>query len=78
VDLLLHVPTSNAAEQAAGGHGADDDLVAVLRSAPGAGAYPRITGLGVRWRSGSGSDRRRWAFRVLINGVIETPVPPTG
>jgi AcrR family transcriptional regulator len=83
VDLLLHVATSTAAEQgtrerAVAAQDEEDALAAALREAP-AGEFPHITAIGAtELMSGGGPDRLTWAFRVLINGVLQTPRPIPG
>jgi AcrR family transcriptional regulator len=80
MDLLLHVATSTAAEQGARERAVDardeeDAQAAALRAAP-AGQFPHIAAIGAaELMSGRGQDRLTWAFRVLINGVIQTPRP---
>jgi hypothetical protein len=79
VDLLLHFATSTAAEQGTRHRAADADdeqdaLAAALREAP-AGTFPHIAALGAELMSGEGPDRLIWGFRVLINGIVETPRP---
>ncbi len=83
VDLLLHFATSTAAEQATRERTIDaqdeeDALVEALREAP-ADTFPHITALGVEeLMSGPGPDRLTWGFRVLINGILQTPRPEPG
>jgi hypothetical protein len=78
VDLLLHLATSTAAEQATRDRADDaldeeDALAAALRNAA-AGTFPHIAALGAdELMSGLGPDRFRWGFRVLINGIAQTP-----
>jgi AcrR family transcriptional regulator len=77
VDLLLHVATSTAAEQGTRHQAADEDdeqdaLADTLREAPAA-TFPHIAALGTELMSGEGLDRLTWAFRVLINGITQTP-----
>lgn len=83
VDLLLHFATSTAAEQgtrerAIDAHDEEEALVAALREAP-ADTYPHLAALGVaQLLSGSGPDRLRWGFDVLLNGILQTPRPEPG
>jgi len=83
VDLLLHFATSTAAEQgtrerAIDAHGDEEALVAALREAS-ADTYPHLAALGVgQLLSGSGPDRLRWGFDVLLNGILQTPRPEPG
>jgi AcrR family transcriptional regulator len=79
VDLLLHFATSTAAEQGTRHRAADADddqdaLEAALREASAA-TFPHIAALGAELTSGEGPDRLIWGFRVLINGIIQTPRP---
>jgi AcrR family transcriptional regulator len=79
VDILLHFATSTAAEQGtrhrAAGTEEDEDAVAeALREAP-ADAFPHIAALSAELMSGPGPDRLTWGFRVLINGITQTPRP---
>ncbi len=79
VDLLLHFATSTAAEQGTRHRAVDADdeqdaLAAALLEAP-AGTFPHIAALGAELMSGEGPDRLIWGFRVLINGIVETPRP---
>ena len=82
VDLLLHFATSTAAEQgtrkrAIDARDEEDALVTALRKAPG-GTFPQIAALGMELLSGRGPDRLTWGFRVLINGIVQTPRPEPG
>jgi AcrR family transcriptional regulator len=79
VDLLLHFATSTAAEQgtrhrAAGADDEQDALAEALREAP-ADTFPQIAALSTELVSGAGPDRLSWGFRVLINGITQTPRP---
>jgi len=78
VDLLLHFATSTAAEQSTRHRAADADeeeaLAAALREAP-AETFPHIAALSTELVSGAGPDRLTWGFRVLINGIVQTPRP---
>ncbi|HWM98491.1 MAG TPA: hypothetical protein VNO54_15720, partial [Streptosporangiaceae bacterium] len=56
---------------------ADDEeeaLAAALREAP-AETFPHIAALSTELVSGAGPDRLTWGFRVLINGIVQTPRP---
>jgi Tetracyclin repressor-like, C-terminal domain len=83
VDLLLHFATSTAAEQgtrerAIDAHGEEEALVAALRAAP-ADTSPHLAAVGAEQLvSGSGPDRLRWGFDVLLNGILQTPRPEPG
>ncbi|MEK8172270.1 TetR/AcrR family transcriptional regulator [Streptomyces sp. M19] len=91
IDLLLQTATATATEHAAGarddeigagsGVGAGsgtrrewDALTAAVRDASSQ-THPHIAALGADLLSGSGPDRRDWAFQVLINGALHTPLP---
>ena len=79
VDLLLHFATSTAAEQGTRHRAADADdeqgaLAEALREAP-ADTFPQIAALSAELMSGAGPDRLSWGFRVLINGITQTPRP---
>jgi AcrR family transcriptional regulator len=79
VDILLHFATSTAAEQgtrerAIEAQDEEDALVVALREAPAA-TFPQIAALGTELMSGPGEDRLTWGFRVLINGILQTPRP---
>jgi AcrR family transcriptional regulator len=78
MDLLLHFATSTAVEQgtrerAVDAKDEDEALAAALRDAP-ADQFPHITAIGAAELM-SGPGRLSWGFRVLINGVIQTPRP---
>jgi Tetracyclin repressor-like, C-terminal domain len=82
VDILLHVATSTAAEQGTREREIDardeeDALAAALREAP-AETFPHLAALGAELTSGAGPDRLTWGFRVLINGILQTPRPEPG
>ncbi|GAB3577493.1 TetR/AcrR family transcriptional regulator C-terminal domain-containing protein [Amycolatopsis endophytica] len=76
IDLLLQTATATAAEHSVrrGEPGAEDEesaLVEALRTASGR-THPRLAALGSDLVSGTGPERRRWAFHVLINGTLHT------
>jgi len=78
MDLLLHFATSTAVEQgtrerAVDARDEDEALAAALRDAP-ADQFPHIAAIGAAELL-SGPGRLGWGFRVLINGVIQTPRP---
>lgn len=82
VDILLHFATSTAAEQgtrerALDARDEEDALAAALREAP-AETFPHLAALGGELTSGEGPDRLTWGFRVLINGILQTPRPEPG
>jgi AcrR family transcriptional regulator len=78
MDILLHFATSSAAEQgtrerAVDAQDEDEAVAAALRDAP-ADQFPHIVAIGAAELM-SGPGRLTWGFRVLINGVIQTPRP---
>ena len=78
MDLLLHFATSTAAEQgtrerAIDAQDEEDAVAAALRDAP-ADRFPHIAAIGATELM-SGPGRFDWGFRVLINGVSQTPRP---
>jgi AcrR family transcriptional regulator len=67
-----------ARERAASAQDEENALAAALREAP-AGTFPHIAALGLEeLMSGPGPDRLTWGFRVLINGILQTPRPEPG
>jgi AcrR family transcriptional regulator len=80
MDLLLHVATATAVEhgvreRAIDAEDEEDALAAALRDAP-ADRFPHIAAIGAAELM-SGPGRLDWGFRVLINGIINTPRPET-
>jgi AcrR family transcriptional regulator len=80
LDLLLHVATATAVEhgireRAIDAKDEEEALAAALRDAP-ADRFPHIAAIGAAELM-SGPGRLDWGFRVLINGVIDTPRPET-
>ncbi|MFI6442833.1 TetR/AcrR family transcriptional regulator [Streptomyces sp. NPDC050759] len=79
VDKLLQDATATAAEQAT--HEQDptseDDWNATVRAlhAVDETTHPAITAHMPDLISGTGRDRMRWSFDVLVNGITGTPVP---
>jgi AcrR family transcriptional regulator len=78
MDLLLHFATSTAVEQgtrerAVDAQDEEEALAAALRDVP-AGQFPHIAAIGAA-KLMSGPGRLSWGFRVLTNGVIQTPRP---
>jgi AcrR family transcriptional regulator len=79
VDLLLQDATSSAAEHA-GRERSDDagqewsSLAAALQDASPTGT-PRVAALGVQLLSGTPESRRKWAIRMLLDGMLHTPLP---
>lgn len=79
VDVLLQLATATAAEQGTRDESAEaapeaDAQLAALRQADPA-RYPAIAEAGGELVSGASLDRLRWAFRALISGISEVPVP---
>jgi AcrR family transcriptional regulator len=79
VDVLLQLATATAAEQGTREESAEaapeaDAQLAALRQADPA-RYPAIAEAGDELVSGPALDRLRWAFRALITGISEVPVP---
>ncbi|MFJ9927846.1 TetR/AcrR family transcriptional regulator [Streptomyces misionensis] len=81
VDKLLQDATATAAEQSAREHdpAAEDDWNALARAlhATSRTTHPAITAHMPVLLSGSVTDRMRWGFDVLVNGILHTPVPGT-
>jgi len=80
MDLLLHVATATAVEhgvreRAIDARDEEDALAAALRDMP-ADRFPHIAAIGAAELM-SGPGRLDWGFRVLINGVVNTPRPET-
>jgi AcrR family transcriptional regulator len=80
MDLLLHVATATAVEhgireRAIDAEDEEDALAAALRDMP-ADRFPHIAAIGAAELM-SGPGRLDWGFRVLINGIINTPRPET-
>jgi AcrR family transcriptional regulator len=81
MDLLLHVATATAVEhgireRAIDAEDEEDALAAALRDAP-ADQFPHIAAIGAAELL-SGPGRLDWGFRVLINGIVNTPRPESG
>ncbi|MDQ0376071.1 TetR/AcrR family transcriptional regulator [Amycolatopsis thermophila] len=77
VDLLLQTATATAAEHSTrrglpGTADEENTLAEALRTAS-ARTHPRLAALGAELLTGSGGERRRWAFHALINGTLRTP-----
>ncbi|TQK52826.1 TetR family transcriptional regulator [Streptomyces sp. SLBN-118] len=79
VDLLLQYATATAAEHAGQGQAADaqDDWDALTRALLGASrdTHPHIAALATALLSGEPRTRFAWGVRVLLNGIVHTPVP---
>jgi len=84
IDILLGFATASAAE-----HSAPDPRSKKKQVTPGeewaaladvvrnisAESYPQLAAHGTDLLAGPGSARLAWGFRVLINGVLSTPLP---
>jgi AcrR family transcriptional regulator len=82
VDALLLYATASAAGHAAperAAPGAQDDWDALTRALGGASSatHPHITALGDELLSGTPQTRLTWGLRMLINGIAQTPLPPS-
>ncbi|GGL08292.1 TetR/AcrR family transcriptional regulator [Mangrovihabitans endophyticus] len=79
VDILLQHATASAAEHGVrpGDSGADDaaedQMVAVRAAAPD--AYPNIARVRDHLFAGTGEQRARWSFGVLLEGIATTALP---
>jgi hypothetical protein len=81
VDLLVAHATATAAE--AGSHAETEDAAAeeaaffaAVRAAAAPGSRHRhLAEAGDQLISGTGEQRLRWSFEVLLNGVLATPTP---
>jgi AcrR family transcriptional regulator len=76
IDLLLQTATATAAEHSTrreepGAQDEENALAEALRTASGR-THPRLAALSSELVSGTGPQRRRWAFHVLINGTLHT------
>ncbi|GGV42424.1 TetR family transcriptional regulator [Streptomyces longisporoflavus] len=80
VDLLLQYATATAAEHAPGDGDAEvareewDAVAGALRGAS-AQTHPHVAGLAGELVSGKPETRVSWGFRVLIDGILHTPIP---
>jgi AcrR family transcriptional regulator len=79
VDLLLQHATATAAEQgtrdgSAVAEGEAEQLVQAVREAP-ADAHPHVHRVRDELFSGTGEERLRWSFAVLIDGIASTATP---
>jgi AcrR family transcriptional regulator len=78
VDILLHFATSSAAEHAPTDprQGAPEpDAGPLIRALQASKNRPWLAAHGDDLLSGPGEARLGWGFRVLINGVLDTPRP---
>jgi AcrR family transcriptional regulator len=84
VDILLGFATASAAEHSAPDPRTTRKAVpaieewAALVTAVGsvsAATHPQLSAQGTDLWSGAGEERLAWGFRVLINGVLGTPLP---
>ncbi|HEY2693834.1 MAG TPA: TetR/AcrR family transcriptional regulator C-terminal domain-containing protein [Pseudonocardiaceae bacterium] len=80
VDLLLQLYTTNAAEHGTRNLNAPAkrkdfaELSTAIRTAP-AGTFPAVAQYAEELLSGTGWERSRWRFEVLIAGILATPRP---
>ena len=83
IDILLQFATASAAEHSAPDPRtrkdvAPDEEWAALANAVrnvSAETHPHLAAHGAGLLSGPGEARLAWGFRVLINGVLSTPIP---
>jgi AcrR family transcriptional regulator len=77
VDLLLLHVTATAVEHTTRGANTDQEWNALSTSMREVSPehFPRVAALGAELLSGPGGGRRRWAYDVLLNGVLQTPRP---
>lgn len=82
MDKLLQDATATAAEHSTRKHdlASEDDWNATVRAlhAVDAATHPAITAHMPALIGGSVSDRIRWSFDVLVNGIVHTRVPGAG
>ena len=81
VDVLLQFGTATAAEQGTRAESPDageewDALVRTMRTVSAA-THPHMAALAGPLVSGTPQQRLSWGFRMLINGILSTPVPET-
>ncbi|MFI6334739.1 TetR/AcrR family transcriptional regulator [Streptomyces sp. NPDC050535] len=79
VDLLLQYAAATAAEHAVQERASEarDDWDALTRALHGTSGdtHPHIAALADRLLSGEPEARLSWGFRMLVNGILHTPVP---
>lgn len=79
VNVLLQIATSTAAEHSTGEQppDAEEEWDSLTRS-PGFSplARPHIGAVGDQLLSGTPEQRLSWGFRVLLEGILRTPLPP--
>ncbi|MFE6484712.1 TetR/AcrR family transcriptional regulator [Streptomyces sp. NPDC057757] len=79
VDLLLQYATATAAEHAVQERAVEtrDDWDALTRALRGASGdtHPHIAALAGQLVSGEPRARLSWGFRMLLNGILHTPIP---
>ena len=79
LDILLQFGTATAAEQGTRAESldAEDEWDAMLRALHTASAttHPHVTALASLLVSGAPGQRLSWGLRMLINGILATPVP---
>ncbi|NEA30485.1 TetR/AcrR family transcriptional regulator C-terminal domain-containing protein [Streptomyces sp. SID13031] len=82
LDFLLQTATATAAEHSVPRNGAshEDELRQLSEHLAGASAekFPYVHGQAADLVSGTPAERRRWAFDMLINGIIATARPAGG
>ncbi|MFJ4831570.1 TetR/AcrR family transcriptional regulator [Streptomyces sp. NPDC088747] len=79
VDLLLQYATATAAEHAVQERAVEtrddwDALTRALRESSG-DTHPHIAALAGQLVSGEPRARLSWGFRMLLNGILHTPIP---
>ena len=79
LDILLQFGTATAAEQGTRTESVDaeDEWDAMLRAlhTTSATTHPHVTALASLLVSGAPGQRLSWGLRMLINGILATPVP---
>jgi AcrR family transcriptional regulator len=79
LDLLLQFGTATAAEQGTRQESldADDQWDALLDTVQttSAATHPHVAALAGQLVAGAPEQRLSWGFRMLINGILATPVP---
>jgi AcrR family transcriptional regulator len=79
LDILLQFGTATAAEQGTRAESVDaeDEWDAMLRAlhTTSATTHPHVTALASLLVSGAPGQRLSWGLRMLINGILATPVP---
>ncbi len=79
VDMLLLVATASAVEHGSRsqrpGAEAEDEALAETVTGASPQRYPHVAALADELMSGTGPQRSRWAFEVLLNGALGNPPP---